>query len=148
MLRGFRACPLQAAKATGSLTLQKVLDMKEAGVDVDGLVSEELRLQMYTKEVTSLAGKTPFLCTRQALTPSPAAVTSPGRVLRHCFSIRAWLAACARIPHRQDYDPRPVSSFAWVLRRWQRCSAMAQATLTRRGCCTICPRRSACLRSA
>ena len=41
----------QAAKASGSLTLERMLDMKEAGVDVDGLVSEELRLQMYTKEV-------------------------------------------------------------------------------------------------
>ena len=46
----------QAAKASGSLTLQKVLDMKEAGVDVDSFVSEELRLQMYTKEVAESLG--------------------------------------------------------------------------------------------
>lgn len=44
----------QAAKATGALTLQKVLDMQEAGVEVESLVSEELRLQMYNKEVRAL----------------------------------------------------------------------------------------------
>ena len=41
----------QAAKATGQLTLQKVLDMQEAGVEVESFVSEDMRLQMYTKEV-------------------------------------------------------------------------------------------------
>lgn len=50
----FRVCEengLQAAKATGQLTLQKVLDMQEAGVEVESFVSEDMRLQMYTKEV-------------------------------------------------------------------------------------------------
>lgn len=42
---------LEAAKNTGQLTLQKVLDMKESGVDVDSFISEELRLSLYSKEV-------------------------------------------------------------------------------------------------
>lgn len=41
----------QAAKATGTLSLQKVLDMKDAGVEVESFVSEDMRLQLYTKEV-------------------------------------------------------------------------------------------------
>ena len=61
---------MQAAKASGSLTLERMMDMKEAGVDVDSLVSEELRLQMYTKEVGAPAPP----CT--AL-PSPAALWKP-----------------------------------------------------------------------
>ena len=56
---------MQAAKASGSLTLERMMDMKEAGVDVDSLVSEELRLQMYTKEVDAPAPPCPAL-------PSPA----------------------------------------------------------------------------
>ena len=42
---------LEAAKNTGQLTLQKVLDMKDSGVDVDSFISEELRLSLYAKEV-------------------------------------------------------------------------------------------------
>lgn len=41
----------QAAKASGNLDLEKLLDMKEAGIEVDSFVSEEMRLQMYQKEV-------------------------------------------------------------------------------------------------
>ena len=41
----------QASKATGALTLQKVLDMKDAGVDVSSFVSEELRSNLYSQEV-------------------------------------------------------------------------------------------------
>ena len=41
----------QAAKATGALSLQKVLDMQEAGVEVESFVSEDMRMQMYSKEV-------------------------------------------------------------------------------------------------
>ena len=43
----------QAAKASGNLDLEKLLDMKEAGIEVESFVSEELRLQMYQKEVCS-----------------------------------------------------------------------------------------------
>ena len=46
---------LEAAKNTGSLSLQKVLDMKEAGVEIDSFISEEMRLNLYTKEVNSQA---------------------------------------------------------------------------------------------
>ena len=42
---------VQAAKASGNLDLEKLLDMKEAGIDVESFVSEEMRLQMYQKEV-------------------------------------------------------------------------------------------------
>jgi len=45
---------LQAAKASGNLDIEKLLDMKEAGIEVESFVSEEMRLQMYTKEVRSL----------------------------------------------------------------------------------------------
>lgn len=41
----------QASKATGALTLQKLLDMKEAGVEVSSFVSEELRANLYSQEV-------------------------------------------------------------------------------------------------
>ena len=44
-------CLAQAAKASGNLDLEKLLDMKEAGIEVESFVSEELRLQMYQKEV-------------------------------------------------------------------------------------------------
>ena len=44
---------LEAAKNTGQLTLQKILDMKESGVEVDSFVSEEMRLSLYTQEVRS-----------------------------------------------------------------------------------------------
>jgi len=43
---------LEAAKNTGQLTLQKILDMKESGVEVDSFVSEEMRLSLYTQEVS------------------------------------------------------------------------------------------------
>lgn len=49
---------LEAAKNTGSLSLQKVLDMKESGVEIDSFISEEMRLNLYTKEVHSQT----FLC--------------------------------------------------------------------------------------
>eukprot|EP00891_Asterochloris_glomerata_P003309 jgi/Astpho2/3309/fgenesh1_pg.00054_%23_10_t len=42
---------LQAAKAQGSLSLEKVLEMKESGVDINSFVSEELRLELYSKEI-------------------------------------------------------------------------------------------------
>ena len=42
---------VQAAKASGNLDLEKLLDMKEAGIEVESFVSEEMRLQMYQKEV-------------------------------------------------------------------------------------------------
>jgi hypothetical protein len=45
---------LQSAKATGQLDLQKILDMKDAGVDVDTFVSEEMRLTLYTKEIQNV----------------------------------------------------------------------------------------------
>ena len=41
----------QASKATGALTLPKVLVMKDAGVDVSSFVSEELRSNLYSQEV-------------------------------------------------------------------------------------------------
>ena len=42
---------VQAAKASGNLDLEKLMDMKEAGIEVESFVSEEMRLQMYQKEV-------------------------------------------------------------------------------------------------
>ena len=45
---------LEAAKNTGSLSLQKVLDMKESGVEIESFISEEMRLNLFTKEVGSM----------------------------------------------------------------------------------------------
>ena len=42
---------LQAAKSQGALTLEKVLDMADSGVDVDSFISGDMRLQMFSKEV-------------------------------------------------------------------------------------------------
>ena len=49
---------VQAAKASGNLDLEKLMDMKDAGIEVESFVSEEMRLQMYQKEVWSQ----PILC--------------------------------------------------------------------------------------
>lgn len=46
------ASPLpQAAKAAGNLTLERVLELKDSGVDVAGLLGEDMRQQLYRKEV-------------------------------------------------------------------------------------------------
>ena len=50
----------QAAKASGNLDLEKLLDMKEAGIEVESFVSEELRLQMYQKEVRTPVKASPM----------------------------------------------------------------------------------------
>lgn len=42
---------MQAAKASGSLNLQRLLDMQESGVDINSFTSSEMRLNMYSKEV-------------------------------------------------------------------------------------------------
>jgi hypothetical protein len=42
---------LQAVKASGALTLDKVLDMADAGVDVDSFISAQQRLDLYAKHV-------------------------------------------------------------------------------------------------
>jgi hypothetical protein len=41
----------QAAKAAGVLSLGKVLELREAGVDVAGLMNEDGRQQLYRDEV-------------------------------------------------------------------------------------------------
>lgn len=45
---------LQTAKAQGQLTLEKVLEMKEQGVEIDGFVSEDMRVQLYSAEVVGV----------------------------------------------------------------------------------------------
>ena len=42
---------LQAAKASGGLTLQRLLEMEEQGIVVGDVTSDELRASLYTKEV-------------------------------------------------------------------------------------------------
>jgi hypothetical protein len=42
---------LQAAKSAGQLTLSRLLDMRESGIDIESFVSEDMRLQMFSKEV-------------------------------------------------------------------------------------------------
>lgn len=47
---------LQVAKSQGALTLEKVLDMADSGVDVDSFISADMRLQMFSKEVCPRTG--------------------------------------------------------------------------------------------
>jgi hypothetical protein len=42
---------LQAAKSAGQLTLARLLDMRESGIDIESFVNEDMRLQMWSKEV-------------------------------------------------------------------------------------------------
>ena len=42
---------LQAAKSSGQLTLARLLEMRESGIDIESFVSEDMRLQMFSKEV-------------------------------------------------------------------------------------------------
>ena len=42
---------LQAAKSQGQLTLSRLLDMREGGIDIESFVSEDMRLQLFSKEV-------------------------------------------------------------------------------------------------
>lgn len=42
---------MQAAKAGGGLTLQRLLDMQEQGIAVADVTSDELRASLYSKEV-------------------------------------------------------------------------------------------------
>jgi hypothetical protein len=42
---------LQSMKSQGTLTLSKLLDMKESGVEVENFVGEDARMQLYSKEV-------------------------------------------------------------------------------------------------
>lgn len=44
---------MQAAKAQGSLTLDRILELKEAGVDPTSLVTPDMLRQMYRQEVSS-----------------------------------------------------------------------------------------------
>ena len=46
---------LQAAKSSGQLTLARLLEMRESGIDIESFVSEDMRLQMFSKEVRSSA---------------------------------------------------------------------------------------------
>ncbi len=42
---------MQAAKAQGGLTLQRLLDMEDQGVAIADVTSDELRASLYSKEV-------------------------------------------------------------------------------------------------
>jgi hypothetical protein len=42
---------LQQAKSAGQLTLARLLDMRESGIDIESFVNEDMRLQMWSKEV-------------------------------------------------------------------------------------------------
>ena len=81
----------QAAKASGNLDLEKLLDMKEAGIEVESFVSEELRLQMYQKEVRSPV-KAPHVALSAALSALHvelalcSAAATPYSCLKGCHS--------------------------------------------------------------
>ncbi|CAL8468289.1 g7829 [Coccomyxa elongata] len=81
---------LQAAKATGQLTLQKVLDMQEAGVEVESFVSEDMRLQMYTKEVAEvLSNGTGEFDSERLLEELPTALHLPERKVKAAIETQA-----------------------------------------------------------
>ncbi|KAK9829243.1 hypothetical protein WJX72_004725 [[Myrmecia] bisecta] len=74
---------LAAQKATGALNLQKVLDMKEAGVDIDSFVSVEMRLTMYSKEIADvLSNGTGEFDSERLLERLPADLKLPERRAR------------------------------------------------------------------
>ena len=94
---------LEAAKNTGSLSLQKVLDMKESGVEIDSFISEEMRLNLYTKEVQSRT----FLCMHAVvllpLHTQQLHVTVPLQHHIHCMLVPhkiiwCWSLACSALP--------------------------------------------------
>ncbi|PSC73353.1 chloroplastic isoform X2 [Micractinium conductrix] len=63
---------MQALKAMGQLTLDKVLEIKDAGVDVAGILGEDARQQMYRQEVlTRLSDGTGSFDNQRMLTELP-----------------------------------------------------------------------------
>ncbi|KAK9915263.1 hypothetical protein WJX75_006851 [Coccomyxa subellipsoidea] len=81
---------LQAAKATGALTLQKVLDMQEAGVEVESFVSEEMRMQMYSKEVAEvLSNGTGEFDSERLLEELPSQLHLPERRVKAAIEAQA-----------------------------------------------------------
>lgn len=59
---------LQAQDAMGTLNLQKLLDLKEQGIDVESLLSLDKRTDLYAKEVRSLAPFASFFSPSFSLT--------------------------------------------------------------------------------
>lgn len=49
----YLAGSLQSAEAMGELTLQKLIDLKESGVDLSTFTSKSLRQKLYQKEVNN-----------------------------------------------------------------------------------------------
>lgn len=47
---------MQSAKAMGDLDLQKILDMKESGVEIDSFTSVQFRKSLFQKEVICFMG--------------------------------------------------------------------------------------------
>ena len=86
---------LQAAKSQGVLTLEKVLDMADSGVDVDSFISADMRLQMFSKEV------------RPSLTPHGPDLS---RCLAHNLAdsvLHDWMQGTACVPSRQRMCAQP-----------------------------------------
>lgn len=46
----------QAAKAQGKLDVKQLLDLKDSGVDVAGILSDDVRQQLYRQEVGGWGG--------------------------------------------------------------------------------------------
>lgn len=64
---------LQAAKATGSLTLDRVLELKEGGMEVGSVLNEDMRQQLYRQEVVArLTDGSGNLDSERLLTQLPA----------------------------------------------------------------------------
>ena len=90
---------MQAAKASGNLDLEKLLDMKEAGIEVESFVSEEMRLQMYQKEV----------CTRHTAAPCMLHSNDTTGVPSHALC----MCACCIQPSCLHLNPAQ-SSCSWT----------------------------------
>ena len=113
------SCLRRRQRPRGLWDLEKLLDMKEAGIEVESFVSEELRLQMYQKEVCSPVEASPCPC--QQLCPPfvvkmavYSAAASPNRCLKRArtqvaaslVSDSNCLSEAPHIPPRRAADCR------------------------------------------
>ena len=88
---------MQAAKASGNLDLEKLLDMKEAGIEVESFVSEEMRLQMYQKEVRARHAAVPRMLRSHHTTgvPPHALCMCASCVEPSCLHLNAAQSSCS-----------------------------------------------------
>ena len=94
---------LQQAKSAGQLTLGRLLDMRESGIDIESFVNEDMRLQMWCAALRRVQ-RTWHTCHRLVPQAVPAAIAAE-RSRRFAFGSSIfvsskdtviWLPACRR----------------------------------------------------